>query len=298
MSPRGGLRLRGAILPAAGAALLLASASRAEAQILDRLRNQAEQVLDTAEKVGAAIVPISTEQEIEIGRGVAATVAGRYTLSRDTTLTRYVNLVGNAVASTDPRPDVVYRFGVLDTDEVNAFAAPGGYIFVTRGALALMDDESMLAAVLAHEVAHVNQRDVIEEIQDRARTELGIREAAEAVDITGEAYIEQAIGLGTNALFLGLSREDELEADSIGMRLASDTGYDRAGIERFLEKLDDHSDEESLSLLTKTHPDPDDRLDSVRDAMRRIPEDRRGSVVAAERFRRHISPAAGTPAGG
>ena len=92
--------------------------------------------------------------------------------------------------------------------------------------------------------------------------------------------------------------EDELEADSIGMRLASDTGYDRAGIERFLEKLDDHSDDESLSLLTKTHPDPDDRLDSVRDAMRRIPEDRRGSVVAAERFRRHVSPSTEAPAGG
>jgi predicted Zn-dependent protease len=238
----------------------------------------------------AAVVPISTEQEIEIGRGVAATIAGHYTLARDSTLTRYVNLVGNAVASADPRPDVVYRFAVLDSDEVNAFAAPGGYVFVTRGALALMDDEAMLAGVLAHEVAHVNRRDVIEEIQDRARTELGIREAAERVDITGEAYLEQAIGLGANALFLGLSREDELEADSIGMRMATDTGYDRAGIERFIEKLEDHSDDASMSLLTKTHPDPDDRLESLSDAMRRIPADRAGHVVAAERFRRHVPP--------
>lgn len=281
------------LCPVAAAGLLaLAAPAPAEAQILDRLRNRAEQVLDTAEKVGAAVVPISTEQEIEIGRGVAATVAGHYTLDRDSMLTRYVNLVGNAVASADPRPDVVYRFAVLDSDEVNAFAAPGGYVFVTRGALALMEDEAMLAGVLAHEVAHVNQRDVIEEIQSRARTDLGIREAAERVDITGEAYLEQAIGLGANALFLGLSREDELEADSIGMRLATDTGYDRSGIERFIEELDGHADEESLSLLEKTHPDPDDRLDAVREAMRRIPADRAGKVVAAERFRRHV------PAGG
>ena len=287
MSPR---RILG---PVAAGLFVLAAAAPAEAQIFDRIRDRAEQVLDTAEKVGAAVVPISTEQEVEIGRGVAATVAGHYTLERDSMLTRYVNLVGNAVASADPRPDVVYRFAVLDSDEVNAFAAPGGYVFVTRGALALMEDEAMLAGVLAHEVAHVNQRDVIEEIQSRARTELGVREAAERVDITGEAYLEQAIGLGANALFMGLSREDELEADSIGMRMATDTGYDRTGIERFIESLDDHSDDESLSLLEKTHPDPDERLEAVREAMRRIPADRAGKVVAAERYRRHV-PASGS----
>jgi predicted Zn-dependent protease len=182
----------------------------------------------------------------------------------------------------------VYRFAVLDSDEVNAFAAPGGYVFVTRGALALMEDESMLAGVLAHEVVHVNRRDVIEEIQDRARTELGIREAAEAVDITGEEYLQQAIGVGTNALFMGLGREDEIEADTIGMRMATDAGYDRAGIERFVAALEEHSDSEALSLLEKTHPDPDDRLDALHEAMRRIPSDRAGKVVAADRFRRHV----------
>jgi len=272
----------------AAALLLLASAAPGRAQILDRLRNRAEQVLDTAEKVGTAVVPISTEQEIEIGRGIAATVAGHYTLSHDSTLTRYVNLVGNAVAAADPRPDVVYRFGVLDSDEVNAFAAPGGYVFVTKGALALMDDEAMLAGVLAHEVAHVNQKDVIEEIQDRARTELGIREAAERIDVTGEEYLEKAIGVGTNALFMGLGREDEIEADTIGMRMASDTGYDRTGVERFVSRLAEHSEDESLSLLEKTHPDTDDRLSALREAMRRIPSDRSGRVVAADRFRRHL----------
>jgi predicted Zn-dependent protease len=272
----------------AAAFLLLADSPPAGAQIFDRVRERAEQALDVAEKVGAAVVPISTEQEIEIGRGVAATVAGHYTLYRDTTLTRYVNLVGNAVAAANPRPDVVYRFAVLDTDEVNAFAAPGGYVFVTRGALALMEDESMLAGVLAHEVTHVNQRDVIEEIQDRARTEIGISEAAERIDITGEEYLQKAIGVGANALFMGLGREDEIEADTIGMRMASDTGYDRAGLERFVELLEEHDDDESLSLLEKTHPDPDDRLDALEDAMKRIPADRAGKVVAAERFRRHL----------
>lgn len=274
----------------AALAILAAGPAPAGAQILDRILDKAEEVKEVADKVGAAVVPISTEQEIEIGRGVAATVAGHYTLYRDTTLTRYVNLVGNAVAAANPRPDVVYRFAVLDTDEVNAFAAPGGYVFVTRGALALMEDESMLAGVLAHEVTHVNQRDVIEEIQDRARTEIGISEAAERVDITGEEYLEKAIGVGANALFMGLSREDEIEADTIGMRMASDTGYDRAGLERFVTLLEQSADDESLSLLEKTHPDPDDRLDALEDAMRRIPPDRVGEVTAAPRFQRATKP--------
>jgi predicted Zn-dependent protease len=279
---------RAMLLSGAAAFLLIADPLPARAQIFDRVRERAEQALDVAEKVGAAVVPISTEQEIEIGRGIAATVAGHYTLYRDSTLTRYVSLVGNAVAAANPRPDVVYRFAVLDTDEVNAFAAPGGYVFVTRGALALMEDESMLAGVLAHEVTHVNQRDVIEEIQDRARTELGISEAAERIDITGEEYLEKAIGVGANALFMGLGREDEIEADTIGMRMASDTGYDRAGLERFDELLEESDDDESLSLLEKTHPDPDDRLDALEDAMKRIPADRAGKVVAAARFLRHL----------
>ena len=285
------MRARAMLLSGTAALLLLADSPPASGQIFDRVRERAEQALGVAEKVGAAVVPISTEQEIEIGRGVAATVAGHYTLYRDTTLTRYVNLVGNAVAAANPRPDVVYRFAVLDTDEVNAFAAPGGYVFVTRGALALMEDESMLAGVLAHEVTHVNQRDVIEEIQDRARTEIGISEAAERIDITGEEYLQKAIGVGTNALFMGLGREDEIEADTIGMRMASDTGYDRAGLERFVTLLEQSADEESLSLLEKTHPDPDDRLEALEDAMRRIPPDRVGSVTATARFQRHLEPA-------
>ena len=119
-----------------------------------------------------------------------------------------------------------------------------------------------------------------------ARTEIAITETTERINLTGEAYLEQAIGLGANALFMGLGREDEIEADTIGMRMASDTGYDRAGLERFVTRLEERSNDESLSLLEKTHPDPDDRLDALRDAMRRIPNDRAGRVVAADRFNR------------
>ena len=184
-------------------ALLAAGPASADAQILDRILDKAEQVKEVADKVGSAVVPISTEQEIEIGRGIAATIAGHYGVVEDSPLDAYVRLVGTTVAAVDPRSDVRYRFAVLDTDEVNAFAAPGGYVFVTRGALAIMEDEAMLAGVLAHEVGHVNHKDVIAEIQSRARTDLGITEAAERVDVTGEEYLQKAVESGASALFMG-----------------------------------------------------------------------------------------------
>ena len=145
---------------------VIASVSPADAQLLDRVKKATE----IAQRAAPAVITISTEQEVEIGRDIAATIAGYYGVVQDPELTRYVNLVDLAVASVDPRTDIAYRFAVLDSDDVNALAAPGGYVFVTRGALALMNDEAMLAGVLGHEVGHVNRRHVVKEIQARART--------------------------------------------------------------------------------------------------------------------------------
>lgn len=278
------------------AASLYASAP-ASAQILDRILDKADKAKEIADKVGAAVVPISTEQEVEIGRGIAATIAGHYGVRADSNLTRYVNLVGTAVAAVDPRADVRYRFAVLDTDQVNAFAAPGGYVFVTRGALAIMEDEAMLAGVLAHEVGHVNHRDVIQEIQSRARTEIGIDEAAERVDITGEEYLQKAVETGASALFMGLSREDELAADAFGVRAAAGAGYDPSGLKRFVTAIST-APSEKRSLLTKTHPDPDDRISAIERQIGNLPAGKRGGVSATGRFQEHVAGATGEAAAG
>lgn len=262
------------------AALLgvIAAVSPAEAQLLDRVKKAA----GIAQRVAPAVITISTEQEVEIGRGIAATIAGYYGVVQDPELTRYVNLVGLTVASVNPRPDIIYRFAVLDTDDVNALAAPGGYVFVTRGALALMSDEAMLAGVLGHEVGHVNRRHVVKEIRAHARSELGLEEITEQINLTGEEYLEQTIQLGTAALFMGLSREDELEADAYGVEVAAGAGYDPNGLTRFLAALP-NAEAERRSLLTKTHPDIDDRLDEVEDAIDDLKTDA-GTVTANERF--------------
>ena len=236
------------------AAALLAAAAPAPAQVFDK-------VLDAGQKakkvVGKAksVMSIGTEEEVGIGRGVAATLAGYYKLDRDPNLTAYVSLVGLTVAAAEPRTDIRYRFGVLATDQVNAMAAPGGYIFVTRGALKLMEDEAELAGVLAHEVAHVNEKHVVKEIQKRARTALGAEVAQEALDADTEVF-DQVVGLGTSVLFLGLSREDELEADKLAVAYAARAGYDPAGLLRFVQKLETNQSKPILKALTATHPKP------------------------------------------
>jgi predicted Zn-dependent protease len=282
----GGAGRRGigaAVLAAAWAAVPAA----APAQVFDKLLEAGEKAAEVAGKAGAAL-PIGAEEETAIGRGVAATLAGYYTLDRDTALTAYVNLVGLAVAASGPRPDVRYRFGVLDTEQVNAMATPGGYVFVTRGALALMESEAELAGVLAHEVGHVNEKHVIEEIQDRARTELGTDLAGEALGADPEA-LDKVVGLGTNVLFLGLSREDELEADSLGVVYAEAAGYDPAGLAAFVRKLEANESRPFLKSLKATHPDPSDRLELIERVVKKAAADREAAPVLAERFRASVS---------
>ncbi len=263
-------------LGAAGAAALLAAATASPARaqgLLDRLRQAAS--------IARTLLPISTDKEVEIGRGIAATIAGRFSVSGDAALTRYVNLVGLTVASQDPRGDITYHFAVLETPTVNAYAAPGGYVFVTRGALTLMRSEAELAGVLAHEVGHVNRKHVINQI----RKSDTMREVKDQLDIRG-ATLDRVVGTGANALFMGLSREDELEADSLGLEYASAAGYDPGGLAAFVGRLNSHAGEGPVSEFFATHPKPDERIDRLNGIQAR--EHLAGGAQLEARFRQAV----------
>lgn len=247
---------------------------------VDSLHSRADTI---AGKV-AIFLPISTAKEIDIGRGVAATVAGRYRMSTDSVLNAYVNLVGQVVAAEVPRPDVDYHFAVLETPDVNAFAAPGGYIFITRGALDLIDNESELAGVLAHEVGHVNKRHVVDQIR---KSDL-LREVQAETGINGEKLL-QVVGAGANLLFTGLGRGDETEADSLGVEYAKGAGYDPRGLSTFINRLAERSHDKKLSAkisdLLATHPAPGERLERVKRIAERIGAD---GATLAERYHRFV----------
>ncbi len=254
--------------------LAVAAATPAAAQgVLDRLRQAAN--------IARTLLPISTAKEIEIGRGIAATIAGRFPVSSDAALTRYVNLVGLTVASQDPRADITYHFAVLETPTVNAYAAPGGYIFVTRGALGLIENEAELAGVLAHEVGHVNRRHVIEQI----RKSDTMREVRDQLDLQG-TQLDKVVGTGSNALFMGLSRGDEMEADSLGLEYAASAGYEPGGLAAFVSRLDRHAGEGPVSEFFATHPKPSDRVERLQAIAQR--EGLTGGATLAERYRENV----------
>jgi beta-barrel assembly-enhancing protease len=240
-------------------------------------------------RIGAAAMPIGPETEREIGFGIAATVAGRYQLVDDVDLNRYVNLVGQAVAQQSiRRGEVDFRFGVLDTDDVNAFAAPGGFIFITRGALALMDSESDLAGVLAHEIAHVDQRHVLDEI----RRSSVVQTASDEAELSGP-LLDRVAELGSSLLFMGLSREDEMESDSLGVLYATATGYQAAGLVRFLERLVDAEEtagqaNPAMREWLATHPSTAERLAVLRGHLERHGIDPAAGQEVRERFRAHV----------
>jgi beta-barrel assembly-enhancing protease len=231
-------------------------------------------------KSAGTLLPIDATKEIEIGRGIAATVAGRYGMVTDSTLTDYVNLVGLVIAGEAPRTDIDYRFAVLETPDVNAFAAPGGYIFITRGALGLIESEAELAGVLAHEIAHVNRRHVIEQI----RKADVLRELRAKSGIEG-TELDLVVGHGSNVLFTGLSRGDEEEADSLALEYVASVGYSPEGLKTFVTRLASRASEGPLAELLSTHPKPFDRLTAIDRISTRLGVN---GEVLAERYRSYV----------
>ena len=239
-------------------------------------------------RLGQAALPIGPAKEKEIGFGIAATVAGRYRLVDDAALNEYVSLVGAAVAEQSVRAgEVEFHFGVLDTDDVNAFAAPGGYILITRGALALMESEAELAGVLAHEVAHVDEKHVLEDIrkQDVMST------ATDEAQLSG-AVLDAISGAGAGLLFAGLSREAEEEADSLGMLYASAVGYRPDGMMQFLQHLQAEIEEQTAAGTgggwTSSHRSPAERIERIRADIAALGLSESAGVDATARFRARV----------
>ncbi len=178
------------------------------------------------------------EAEIRFGRELAARILGNYGLFDNKKISTYVNLVGKGMALYAGRPELEFHFAVLDSDEINAFATPGGYIFITRGALMKMDNEAQLAAVLGHEIAHVVKRHVVNELNikgDEGSAIGGMANLIGGATASFRVALEQALDQAANILFnRGYKIADEIEADTVGVLLASMAGYDPSALGQFL----------------------------------------------------------------
>lgn len=234
-----------------------------------QFRLDAGRLLDTARSVTQATTEIDEKQEVQLGQQWAAMLVGAAPLLQNASLQRYVSTVGRWLASHSERPDLNWQFGVLDSENINAFATPGGYIFVTKGLAARMRSEAELAGVLAHEIAHVVKKHHLKAIQKGAWSQVGANVASEVLaqrsrDPMASAAGQKLISGMKEIMLRGLDKADEYEADRMGVVIAARAGYDPFGLPAVLQLLNTMSAQDSgLQLLFETHPPPGERLDAL-----------------------------------
>jgi len=209
----------------------------------------------------------STADEIRIGQQIAGNLLGAVPLVRDDGLQRYVNVVGNWVVAQAGRTELPWRFGVLDTEDINAFAAPGGYVFITLGLYRQLNSEAELAGVLGHEIAHVTQKHHLKVLKKSSL----ISAAGQAVSRkakNNDQIVQNVIGNGAEIMARGLDKEAEYEADRVGAVYAARAGYDPWGLPAVLQSIAAlPARDNRTSLLFKTHPQPEERLSRLGDAI-------------------------------
>ena len=227
----------------------------------------ANQKIDARQLGFALFGDYSLEEENRISQQISGNLLGAVPLVRDNKLQNYVNLVGNWVALQSGRQDVTWHFGVLDTEAINAFAAPGGYIFVTKGLYRLLNTEAELAGVLGHEIAHVTQKHHLKVLKQSSLIG-ALGQAASSKAKGSDQVVQNLIGNGAEIMARGLDKNAEHEADRVGMVYAARAGYDPWGLPSVLQDMAAlPAGDNRTSLLYKTHPHPADRLAALGEAV-------------------------------
>ena len=232
---------------------------------------------------------LSTADEIEIGRQAAEDVEKSLPMLADPDIVAYIQELGRVLSEQARRQDVTYSFKVVDTDAVNAFALPGGWLYVNAGLIATADTESELAGVMAHEIGHVVGRHGARQIS----AQYGLSILLEIVgggpggDSLSRKIAEQFAGLGAGLTLLKYGRDMEREADALAVQETYAAGIDPSGIAGFFEKLMKlyESEPEGIDVLFTTHPPTNERVASVEADVRKLPV-KKGLRRDSERFQR------------
>ena len=266
----------------AAAWLAIAAVSRAAVPgAATEREGQLGQILKRAQQFKE--LQITDEEEQKLGAAVSEKVRARYGVVQDPAVHRYVSLVGTVLAQASSRPNIPYRFIVLDTDGVNAFAAPGGYIHITRGALGLISNEAELADVIAHELIHVTNKHTIKAIRKGKLVQIGADET-----IGDRAVFNKLVDKTSELVLAGFGRAEELESDRDGLRLANQVGYDPKGLGAFLTRLTQRNKSASEKQgLFASHPEMQERLDRI--AKQIADEKLTSSATIEARYRRFVS---------
>ncbi len=232
----------------------------------------------------AGFTLISVPQEIEIGRQENAQVRKQTPELRDAQVAAYVARIGRQLAKVAPGAKYPYSFQVADYREINAFSLPGGPVWINRGVLRAAGNESQVAGVLAHEIAHISQRHAADQMEKTllARWSLGVL-GAMLGNVGGAGTAQAAGAMVANGVFLKFSRDDEAEADRVGLQLMTKAGWDGRGMTELFEVLrrEANRDPSAVQVFFSTHPSPQDRIANLTAATAR----HRGGIRDTKEFR-------------
>lgn len=232
---------------------------------------------------------VSESQEIDMGRQYDKEVVATIGLYPDPALQRYVQDLGGRLAQTSERKQLPWTFRVVDDPAVNAFALPGGFIYVTRGIMAHLNSEAELASVLGHEIGHVTARHSASQMSKQQLAGLGL-----AIGSLASSSIERYAGVASQALgvlFLKFSRDDENQADQLGLRYLQRANYDPRQMPQVFRLLDRLSAGESGGRLPEwlaTHPTPANRLERINSQIKALPQDFGGTIVNRDAYERRL----------
>lgn len=236
--------------------------------------------LSVAAKANDAIYTEAEKQQL--GAEVSANIRKKFGVVQDQSVHRYVTLVGAVLARVSKKPDYTWRFIVLDTDAVNAFAAPGGYVHITKGCLALVANESELAGVLGHELTHV-----VEDHTIKALSKAGFVDTAASASGKGGEITAGLVNQVTSIALQGFGRGEELESDREGLSLAAKAGYQPDGLRTFLQRLTDRNKNSTEKRgLFASHPAMQERLDKLAAQEKK---ERVSTVTLEARYQQFIS---------
>jgi predicted Zn-dependent protease len=267
------------------ATFVAVTASPARAQLGGILRG-ANKAVDAKNKVDD--FKVSDAEEKQLGEQVSLQLRNRFGVMQDEKVTKYVTLVGTALAQASTKPKMEWKFIVLDTDGVNAYAAPGGFVHITKGLLGLMKNEAELAGVLGHEVTHVTERHTINAIQKSK----GVTMTGDAVGSGGgwtQAALARIAAAAFNKIFEGeFSRDDEDESDRVGTQLANKVGYAPNGIAEVLKKIQARNgSRQDRNGMFASHPAIKDRISNNEKLIKS--QKLNATATADARYKQHIA---------
>ncbi|HET8713948.1 MAG TPA: M48 family metalloprotease [Gemmatimonadales bacterium] len=232
---------------------------------------------------------VSESQEIQMGTQYDSQVVAAIGLYPDPALQSYIQTLGKRLAATSERPNLPWTFRVVDDPAVNAFAVPGGFVYITRGIMAHMNNEAQLAGVVGHEIGHVTARHTASQISKQQLAGLGL-----VIGSIASSRIAQYAGVASQALsvlFLKFSRDDENQADELGIRYSSRANFDSrqmADVMRLLDKISSSQGAGRLPEWLSTHPDPGNRLEHINAMISKLQTDFTGATVNREGYERRL----------